>query len=130
MEAKKTSPKILVIDDDPMIVKLLQTLLVSNGFEVQSSLDAPEGLEIAIKGSPELIILDVMMPLINGFNICRLMKTQESCKGIPIIILTSRATENDRRIAEEVGADAYVAKPFKAQELLDKIRSLISKTSP
>lgn len=122
-EIKK--PKILVIDDDPSVNKLLSGVLPANGYEVLTSPEAPEGLELAMKNSPDLIVLDVMMPVINGFNICRLLKTQAQCKHIPIILLTSRSTDEDRRIGEEVGADGYVAKPFNTEELLAKMKSLL-----
>ena len=118
-------PKILVIDDDPTVISLTQGVLSSNGFEVLTAQEASQGLEMAMKDSPQLIILDVMMPIINGFNICRLMKSQETFKHIPIILLTSRSQEQDRKIGEEVGADAYVTKPFKTEELLSKINSLL-----
>ena len=120
--------RILVIDDDPTLLKLIQGVLSSNGFEVLSASEAPGGLELAMKQSPDLIILDVMMPIINGFNICRLMKSKHGHKHIPIILLTSRSTEADQKIGQEVGADAYVTKPFKTEELLNKIKELLSVT--
>ena len=83
------------------------------------------GLEIAMKKQPDLIVLDVMMPIINGFNICRLMKSEETCKHIPIILLTSRVTEEDRRIGQEVGADAYLLKPLNTEEFLYKVKELL-----
>ena len=117
--------KILVIDDDPTLLKLAQSVLNSSGYEVVVAADAPNGLELAMKQNPDLIILDVMMPVINGFNICRLMKSEKSLKHIPIILLTSRSTESDQKIGAEVGADAYFAKPFKTDELLFKVRELL-----
>ena len=119
--------KILVVDDDPSLVKLVATLLESRGYAVWSSSDAPEGLEIAMKDKPDLIILDVMMPVINGFNICRLLKSQDLQKKIPIILLTSRATEEDRHIGCEVGADAYFCKPLDTGNFLAKVEELIGK---
>ena len=120
--------RILVIDDDPTLLKLAQGVLHSNGFDVIASADAPNGLETAMKQKPDLIVLDVMMPIINGFNICRLMKSQKALKHIPIILLTSRSTKADQDIGTEVGADAYLSKPFKTEEFLDKIRELLKIT--
>src|SRR3989338_6536909 len=114
--------KILIIDDDPTLLKLIQAVLNSNGYEVLSASEAPNGLELAMKQKPDLIILDVMMPVINGFNICRLLKAEQKHKHIPIILLTSRSTENDQKIGNEVGADAYFPKPCKIEELLIKIK--------
>jgi DNA-binding response OmpR family regulator len=120
--------RILVIDDDPTLLKLTQGVLTSNGFEVTAVNDAPNGLETAMKQKPDLIVLDVMMPIINGFNICRLLKSQKTHKHIPIILLTSRASQADQDIGSEVGANAYLAKPFKTEELLGKIRELLKVT--
>ena len=119
------SRKILVIDDDPTVIRMTRGVLTSNGFDVLTAQEAAQGLEMAMKDKPQLIILDVMMPIINGFNICRLMKSQENFKHIPIILLTSRSQEQDRKIGEEVGADAYVTKPFKTEDLLQKINALL-----
>ena len=117
--------KILIIDDDPTSLKLTQGRLQANGYEVDISSDAPEGLEKAIKFKPDLIILDVMMPIVNGYNFCRLVKSQEASRHIPIILLTSRSEAEDRKIGKEVGADAYITKPFDIEELLKTVRDLL-----
>jgi len=117
--------RILIVDDDPVMVKLLDKLLQSAGYKVLVSDEAPRGLEVAMKQTPELIVLDVMMPIINGFNICRLLKSQATHKHIPIILLTSRVTEEDRRIGCEVGADAYMVKPLNTEEFLAKVKELL-----
>lgn len=123
-DIKKTI-RILVIDDDPGHIRLMNKILGAEGYEVLLADDAPVGLEMAMKAKPDLIVLDVMMPIINGFNICRLMKTEESVKCIPIILLTSRITEEDQRIGREVGADAYMLKPVNTDEFLKKVRALL-----
>lgn len=127
MDTKDKTRKILVVDDDAGFTKLVEGVLDSKGYDVIVANEAPAGLEMAMKGSPDLIVLDVMMPIINGFNICRLMKSEEKCKEIPIILLTSRSEEEDRKIGEEVGADAYIAKPLNTQELLDRVKELLGK---
>lgn len=124
-DKKNKGHKILVVDDDPGFTKLVMGILESNGYEGISSHEAPEGLEIAMKESPDLIVLDVMMPIINGFNICRLMKSEDACKHIPIILLTSRSGEEDQKIGREVGADAYLPKPLNTKVLLDKVKELL-----
>ena len=123
-EAPKTY-KILVVDDDRGHNKLVESVLGSKGYEIVVADEAPNGLELAMKARPDLIVLDVMMPIINGFNICRLMKSEEACKNIPIILLTSRITEEDRRIGHEVGADAYLLKPLNTGEFLDTVGKLL-----
>jgi DNA-binding response OmpR family regulator len=125
---KKSAPKILIIDDDPTVLKLIQSVLTSNGYEAITAGEAPNGLELAMKQKHDLVILDVMMPIINGFNICRMLKNEHDRKHIPIIMLTSRSSDSDQKIGQEVGADAYVAKPFKTEELLGKIKELLKIT--
>ncbi|MCK5214589.1 MAG: response regulator [Candidatus Omnitrophica bacterium] len=125
MSENNPSRKILIIDDDPLAVKLASSLLSSSGYEVLVANDAPAGLEKAMTESPDLIVMDVMMPIINGFNICRLMKSQDKHCHIPIILLTSRASEDDKRIGEEVGADAYISKPFNTEQFIAKVKELL-----
>ncbi len=120
--------KILLIDDDPTVIKLAESLLLSQGYEVTTSSEAPSGLEMAMKNRPDLIVLDVMMPIINGYNICRLMKNEETCRDIPIILLTSRTEDEDRKIGEEVGANAYLAKPLNREEFLRQVETLLAGT--
>ena len=123
-DPKKTSV-VLVIDDDPTHIRLMEKILTGAQYRVLLADDAPVGLEMAMKQKPDLIVLDVMMPVINGFNICRLLKSEEGVSGIPIILLTSRITEEDQRIGREVGADAYMLKPLNTNEFLAKVRELL-----
>ena len=124
MNEEEKTHKILVIDDDTGFLELVKNRLKSNGYEVVTADEAPRGLEIAMKEAVDLIILDVMMPVINGYNICRLLKSQDSHKDIPIILLTSRSTDEDQKIGHDVGADAYLLKPLDTNALLDKIKEL------
>ena len=122
---KKMNKRILVIDDDLVITKMVESRLKANGYDPIVSNDAATGLEIAIKKSPDLIILDIMMPIINGYNMCSLLKKEEKSKSIPIIMLTSRSEESDKAIGKEVGANAYITKPFNMDDLLKKISELL-----
>jgi len=124
-QQKKSAGRILIIDDDPVIVKMLEGRLAANGFDPLVANEAPIGLEMAIKKNPDLIILDVMMPIINGYNMCSLLKAEEKTKKIPIIMLTARSEEIDKNIGEKVGVDAYLTKPFLIDDLLAAIRKLI-----
>jgi len=117
--------RILIIDDDPGHIRLMEKILSNQAYDLLLSDEAPAGLETAMKSRPDLIVLDVMMPIINGFNICRLLKSEEEHKHIPIILLTSRITEEDQRIGREVGADAYLLKPLNTQEFLDTVKHLL-----
>lgn len=118
--------RILLIDDDPVVIKLAGGILTAAGYEILSSTDAPAGLEMAMKEKVDLIVLDVMLPIINGFNICRLIKSQPNHKKIPIILLTSRTEEQDRKIGQEVGANAYIAKPLNREHFLKTVKDLLS----
>lgn len=126
--SSSAQPRILIIDDDPTVIKLTTSILSSNGYDVLSSPEAPAGLEMAMKEKIDLIVLDVMIPIINGYNICRLLKSQEKYKTIPIILLTSRSEDEDRKIGKEVGADAYIAKPLDRENFLTTIKDLLMKS--
>lgn len=118
----KKIKKIIVIDDDSIQVKLLECALREHGFEVKSTTDAPEGLQMTMDEKPDLVILDVMMPVINGYNFCKLVKTEERLKNTAIILATARDEMEDIKIGMEVGADAYLTKPVDIKELLKAIR--------
>ena len=121
MTKKRKIRKILAIDDDKAITVLLKKYLEKYGFEVVALNEASEGLEYAMTCKPDLIILDIMMPIINGFNFCRLLKAEEDCKDIPIIMLTSRSKLKDIEIGLEMGAEAYLIKPLNVDELIKTI---------
>lgn len=114
--------KVLIVDDDPVQLKLLNGTLSANGFEVLTAAEAADGLQMAIDQEPDLIILDVMMPVINGYNFCHLLKSEEKQKHIPIIMATSRDEKEDVEIGLESGADAYLTKPIDSAKLLETIK--------
>ena len=115
--------KILVVDDDPTQTKLLQGVLTQNGYAITVAQEAADGLNIAIKSQPDLILLDVMMPVINGYNFCRLLKQEK--KHIPVILLTSRDDVDDIKIGKEMGADVYLTKPVDTEILLKELKRLL-----
>ena len=94
-------------------------MMKARGYEVLEGYDGEEGLKLAKEQSPDLIILDVMMPKINGYKIARLLKYDSKYKHIPIIMVTARGQETDKLIGEETGADEYITKPFEFEEVLD-----------
>ena len=122
MTGKHKIRRILVVDDDPTITVLMKKYLEKSGYDVMATNEASEGLEYAMTKKPDLVILDVMMPIINGFNFCRLFKAEEDCKDIPVIMLTSRNKLKDIEIGLEMGAAAYLIKPLNVEELLKAIR--------
>ncbi len=117
--------KILVVDDDPVVTKLLETRLRANHYEVLTAADGEEGLHVAKNARPDLIILDVMLPKINGSVVCGILKYDEDFKSIPILMLTVKSRQIDRDIGQTVKADAYVTKPFDMELLLQEIEKLI-----
>jgi len=126
MSAQNEIKKILIVDDDATITVLVKKFLDKNGYEVTAVTEAVDGLEYAMKKDPDLIILDVMMPIINGFNFCRLLKQDDNKKNIPIILLTARDQIKDIEIGLEMGAEAYLVKPLNTAELLKTIKVIES----
>ena len=119
--------KILVTDDSPTIVAMIKELLESNGYVVVTASDGQEALDKTKKEKPDLIILDLMLPKIDGYKVCAMLKFDKNYSKIPIIILTARAGESDKELGSEVHADAYVTKPFEPNTLLAKVKELIKK---
>ena len=117
--------KILLVDDEPPIILMLETRLKAEGYQVLSAIDGLTALEKAKKERPDLIILDLMLPKMDGHKVCALLKKDARYAKIPILMFTARAQEEDRRLGEEAGADAYLTKPFEAQVLLAKVRELV-----
>ena len=113
--------KILIVDDEKDIVETLSFMLKTKGFECICAYDGEEGLSLAKNSNPDLVILDVMMPKINGYKICRLLKFDNKYKKIPIIMITARSQDEDKIIGEETGADEYITKMFELSDVLEKI---------
>ena len=119
------SKKILIVDDEQDIVETLAFMLKQKGYECIMAYDGEEGLKLAKEEAPDLIILDVMMPKINGYKICRLLKFDSKYKDIPIVMVTARGQAQDIQIGEETGADEYITKPFEFNELFDTVKKYI-----
>jgi adenylate cyclase len=106
---------------------MLRMRLEANDYEVITAGDGQEGLEKAHKENPSLIILDIMLPKMNGYKVCQLLKSDPKYNHIPIIISSGRTPQEIRKVSKEVGADAYVNKPFQAEALLSKMKELLEK---
>ena len=117
--------KILIVEDESDILVTLQILLQSEGFDVITATDGMEALNKVKSESPSLIILDLMIPKLDGYKVCRILKFDEQFNKIPIIIITARAQEADKEKSKEVGADYYITKPFEPEELLSKIKEFL-----
>jgi DNA-binding response OmpR family regulator len=119
------APKILVIEDDKSIQKLLHINFVQDNFEVFQADDGIEGLACAEKLNPDLIILDINLPKMNGIEVCKRLKNNSKTRNIPIIILTVRKEEIDRVLGFEIGAADYVTKPFSIRELILRVKAVL-----
>lgn len=117
--------RILVVDDEPASVNMMQMRLEAGGYEIMAAYDGQEALEKARNEKPDLIILDLMLPKMDGYKVCRLLKFDDKYKKMPIIMFTARAQEADRKMGMDVGADAYITKPFDPKVLMAKIKELL-----
>jgi len=124
-----TKKKILLVDDEAEIVKAVKIRLTEANYEVIVANDGQEGLEKAKTENPDLILCDIMMPKMDGYKVCGLLKNDARYNKIPIILITARAQKDDEKVGQEVGADAYITKPFKSSELLAKIKELLKRSS-
>ncbi|MCM8795041.1 MAG: response regulator [Candidatus Omnitrophica bacterium] len=119
------SKKILLADDEPDIRQLVSLRLKSGGYEVVMASDGQDTLTKVKEEKPDLIIMDLMMPKLDGYKACRLLKFDSRFKQIPVVILSARGQQEDIHLAKECGADAYFTKPFEPVSFLAKIKELI-----
>jgi len=122
---EKKKKKILVVDDELDMLMVIKLRLEASGFEVITATDGLEGLNAARKDNPDLIVLDIMLPKMNGYKVARFLKFDEEYKKIPIVMLTALGGEEDRTTGIETGADAYLTKPFETEQLLSAVRKYI-----
>ena len=117
--------KILIVDDEQDIVETLKFILEAHGYTCFCAYNGEDGLNLAKEIMPDLIILDVMMPKINGYKISRLLKYDNKYKNIPIIMVTARSQEQDRLIGEETGVNEYISKPFELEDILASVKKYL-----
>ncbi len=118
--------RILVVDDDPTISDVVARYLQSDGYDVDVAFDGEEALEHARAFYPDLVVLDLMLPKLDGLEVCRLLRTQGP---VPIIMLTAKGDETDRLVGLNLGADDYVAKPFSPRELVARVKAVLRRSS-
>jgi two-component system alkaline phosphatase synthesis response regulator PhoP len=119
--------KILVVDDEVDLVETLRFPLEMEGFNVLVSYNGEDALNKARKENPDLILLDLMLPKLDGYKVCRLLKFDERYKHIPILMLTAKTQQKDKLLGQETGADEYITKPFEIDELMKKIKAYLNK---
>jgi len=123
-----TKPMILLVDDEPAIVEILKMRLEHHGYMVETAYDGQSALEKARTLSPALILLDIMLPKLDGYKVCKLLKFDDKYAHIPIVMQTALSQEADRKLAYESGADNYLTKPFETADLLAVITDLLPKS--
>src|SRR5882724_10183056 len=121
-------PRILIVDDEPEMVRRLEDNLRFEGYQTLSAGDDERGLQLALTEAPDLILLDIMIPGMSGWDVCRELRHREL--DIPVIMLTARGEEADRVLGLGLGADDYVTKPFGLRELLARIRAVLRRPGP
>ena len=119
--------KILIVDDEVDLVETVRFPLEMEGFDVLVSYNGEDALSQARKEKPDLIILDLMLPKLDGYKVCRLLKFDERYKHIPILMLTAKTQEKDKILGKETGADEYITKPFEMDYLMEKVKSYLNK---
>lgn len=124
-----TKRRLLLAEDDPRLSELLKFQFAQDGFEVFHAVDGMTALDLVRREKPDLVISDVMLPRMDGFKLCRLVKFDEALKRIPFVFMTARTQDKDRETAMQAGADAYLTKPVKYQELLATVRRHIAATA-
>ncbi|OPX87567.1 MAG: Alkaline phosphatase synthesis transcriptional regulatory protein PhoP [Pelotomaculum sp. PtaB.Bin104] len=122
-------PRILVVEDEKSILELVRYNLEREGFSVITALDGVQGLALARSQTPDLIVLDVMLPGMNGLDVCRELRHSEQTENLPIVMLSARADELDRVLGLEMGADDYVTKPFSTRDLISRIKARLCSES-
>lgn len=119
--------RILVVDDEIYIVHILEFSLTMEGYEVVTASDGEEALRRLEEDHPDLIVLDIMMPRMDGYEVCRRIREDEETRDLPVILLSAKGRAIDKELGLEVGADDYIVKPFSPRRLLEKIRELLER---
>src|SRR6476646_6179996 len=118
--------RVLVVDDEPMVTEVVERYLVRDGFKVTTAADGEKGLALARTWAPDLVVLDLMLPRLDGLEVCRAIRRESS---VPVVMLTARGEETDRIVGLELGADDYVVKPFSPRELVARIKAVLRRSA-
>jgi DNA-binding response OmpR family regulator len=121
------TPSILIVDDEPNILLSLQFLMKKSGYEVRTAKDGEEALAEVVRAAPDLILLDVMMPKIDGFSVCERIRANPQWAGVRVIMLTARGRDVEREKGLALGADDYITKPFSTQDAIARVEAVLAK---
>ncbi len=124
-QKKAKKEKILIVEDNEDILMLLKSMLKSKGYRIVTADNGEDALRLAKEEEPQLVLLDLTLPKIDGYSVCRMLKDSESTKYIPVIIITCRSSLEEKILGLEVGADDYIVKPFQKEEVLARVKSLL-----
>jgi phosphate regulon transcriptional regulator PhoB len=127
---RRTVARILVAEDERDVAELVRYTLAREGFEVVVAANGADALRHAKESRPDLVLLDLMLPQVNGWELCRRLKQDPATKALPVIMLTARSEEGDKILGFELGADDYVTKPFSTRELVARVRAVVRRTRP
>ncbi len=119
--------RILVVEDEESLLKLESILLSSKGYNVTGVMDGKSALEEVALNKPDLVLLDIMLPEMDGFEVCRLIKENPETRHIPVVMLTAKKNSQDVARGQQVGSDAYITKPFKSSKVLEMIQELLAR---
>lgn len=119
--------KVLVVDDEEYIQHILNFSFGAEGYEVITAADGAEAIAKAVTEKPDIIVLDIMMPKMDGYEACKKLKADPQTKGIPVILLTAKGRDVDRRLGSDAGADDYVVKPFSPGRLIERVEGMIKR---
>lgn len=122
-----TKPKVLVVEDEPDAIELINFNLKNAGFEVTTATDGQEALEKARSIEPDVILLDLMLPEVDGLEVCKILRRNATTADIPIVMLTAKASEVDRVLGLELGADDYITKPFSPREVVLRLKNVLGR---
>ena len=120
--------RILVVEDSPTVLYMMADVLIKNGYEVLKATDGEEALRVAVQEQPQVILLDVILPKLNGYQICRRIKSNPDTASIPVVMITSKTRDSDRHWGMEQGADDYIVKPYDPKDLLAIVKRLVPQT--
>ena len=121
--------KVLIVEDEKDIIKMLEYNLKKEGFRVVDARDAEDALDLAVREHPDLILLDLMLPGMDGLEVCKALKKESKTSSIPIIMLTAKSQESDKVVGLELGADDYITKPFSPRELIARIKAVLRRVT-
>lgn len=118
--------RVLIVDDEPNIVSALEFLMEDAGLEVRTAGDGRDALALAAEFAPDLVLLDVVMPIVNGYEVCQRLKSDPATRGTRVLMLSAKGRDVEIAKGLELGADAYMTKPFSTRDLMSKVRELLA----